>query len=85
MNLEELAAFVERVLAEAADRFGPAADPALLEAFAREAAIDLWQARPTVTVAVAGVAYGVLRERIGRPARRDGVAAHRGAGAALAA
>ena len=85
MNPEELAALVERVLAEAEDRFGPAADPALLEAFAREAALDLWQARPAVTVAAAGVAYGVLRERIGRAARRDGLAARRSAGAALAA
>jgi hypothetical protein len=53
MNLPELAAHVALIADDAERRFGPDANPALREAYAHEAVLDLWLTQPGVTVATA--------------------------------
>ncbi len=72
MDQQAMSAFAVRVLTDAERVFGPAADGALLDRFAREAAIELWATATTpVTVSVAEAAlraFRLARERR-RPAR----------------
>jgi len=74
MPWDATAAFVRRTLADAERAFGPDADPALLCAYAREAALDVWLATPGVTVAAADQ----LRRRV-----EDSVAGRATAAAAV--
>ena len=65
MDPKELAAFVERAMTEADQRLGRPAPPAVLEQYAREAALDLWVAGSQVTVLAAAAARRKLREAMG--------------------
>ena len=53
MKLPELAAYVALIADDAERRFGPEANPALREAYAHEAVLDLWLTQPGVTVSTA--------------------------------
>ena len=66
MDRNELTAFVDRVLANAEREFGPDAPTALLECYAREAALELWLTRSRVSVYGAELALREVRAEIGR-------------------
>jgi hypothetical protein len=59
MNRPELAAFVALIADDAERRFGTDDNAALRDAYARDAALDLWMTQPGVTVATAN---GLLRQ-----------------------
>ena len=64
MNKEALSKFVEQVLADADQKFGPEADPMWLEGYAREAVLNLWLEMPEITWFTAYKAYLLLRKAI---------------------
>jgi hypothetical protein len=75
MNSEALSKFVEQVLADADQKFGPGADPLWLEAYAREAVLQLWLEKPEITWFTAYKAFLLLRNDIAvrvEDDRRDG-------------
>jgi hypothetical protein len=61
--------FVEQVSADAIRALGPAADPALLDRYARDAVLDLWLTRPQLTLAAAQLALARLRQSFAAPPR----------------
>jgi hypothetical protein len=64
MNEKALSLFIEQVLFDAEQKFGPEADPAWLESYAREAVLNLWLERPEITFFTAYKAFLQLREAI---------------------
>jgi hypothetical protein len=64
MNNEALAKFVEQVLADGDQKFGPEADPLWLEGYAREAVLNLWLEMPEITWFTAYKAYLLMRKAI---------------------
>jgi hypothetical protein len=64
MNEKALSMFIEQVLADAEQKFGPDADPIWLESYAREAVLDLWLELPEITFFTAYKAFLRLREEI---------------------
>ena len=77
MDPNEMTTFVEQLVADAERAFGLDAEAALLERYAREAALELWLTTPRVTVSVARRAlrqvYTALEQRagVGAPAAPD--------------
>jgi hypothetical protein len=71
MNEKALSMFIEQVLTDAEQKFGPDADPIWLESYAREAVLDLWLELPEITFFTAYKAFLRLREEIAvRTSRR---------------
>jgi hypothetical protein len=64
MNNEALSKFVEQVLADGDQKFGPDADPIWLEGYAREAVLNLWLEMPEITWFTAYKAWLLLRKAI---------------------
>ena len=64
MNKEALSKFVEQVLADADQKFGPEPDPMWLEGYAREAVLNLWLEKPDITWFTAYKAHLQLRNAI---------------------
>jgi hypothetical protein len=64
MNNEALAKFIEQVLADGDQKFGPGADPLWLEGYAREAVLQLWLEMPEITWFTAYKAWLLLRKAI---------------------
>jgi hypothetical protein len=66
MNLPELAAFVALITDDTERRFGADSDVAKRDAYAREAALDLWMTQPGVTVATANRVWRQVRDELRR-------------------
>ncbi|MFL5759252.1 MAG: hypothetical protein ACJ789_05915 [Thermomicrobiales bacterium] len=64
MNEAALSVFVEQVLTDARQKFGPNPDRIWLENYAREAVLDLWLDMPEITFFTAYKAYLLLRKAI---------------------
>jgi hypothetical protein len=71
MNNEALSKFVEQVLADADQKFGPKADPMWLEGYAREAVLNLWLEMPEITWFTAYKAFLLLRNAIAKRVEDD--------------
>jgi hypothetical protein len=74
MNNEALSKFVEQVLVDSEQKFGPNAEKVLLEGYAREAVLQLWLEKPQITWFTAYKAFlqlhNVITERFEND-RRD--------------
>jgi hypothetical protein len=66
MDQVEMEAFVARVVSESERAFRVEIDGALLEAYAREAALDLWLSGAEISVARANEALVRIREELSR-------------------
>jgi hypothetical protein len=64
MKEQTLSIFVEQVLADGEQKFGPEADPIWLEGYAREAVLQLWLEEPEITWFTAYKAFLLLRKAI---------------------
>jgi hypothetical protein len=71
MNKEALSKFVEQVLADADQKFGPEADSMWLEGYAREAVLNLWLEKPEITWFTAYKAHLLLRNAIAERVAND--------------
>src|SRR3954454_21909453 len=76
MNEKALSLFVEQVLFDAEQKFGPEADPTWLESYAREAVLNLWLERPEITFFSAYRAFLQLREAIALKSSDDRYMTH---------
>ena len=85
MDPNEMTTFMEQIVADAERAFGPAAEVALLERYAREAVWELWLTTPGVTVYVAEVVLDLVREAIARRAEATVLGRHPIPGAVRAA
>jgi hypothetical protein len=64
MDEQEMEAFVARVVSDSERTFRVEIDRALLETYAREAALDLWLSGSDITVSCANQALNQIREQI---------------------
>jgi hypothetical protein len=71
MNEQALSKFVEQVLADADQKFGPEADPMWLRGYAREAVLQLWLEKPEITWFTAYKAFLLLRNAIASRGAND--------------
>lgn len=66
VNLSELTAYVALIADEAERRFGANRYSVWHDAYAREAALDLWLTRPGVTVSIADRVWRLVRGELRR-------------------
>jgi hypothetical protein len=69
MDYAEMEAYVAQVVDAAEATFGQDFGRTLLEAYAREAVLELWLTNPGIIVARAGLALEQIRDEIARRSR----------------
>jgi hypothetical protein len=70
MDEHAMDTYVVRVVDDAEKTFGAHLNRALLEAYAREAVLDLWLRDPGITVHIAELALSQIRDEIARRSRQ---------------